>query len=89
MAVIQTKRFPDDFYFFGNADTYIVPDNEIQERVQKVKKILKKQEKENPRDYSPCYIQSGDTIVLGMRENDHKTILVCKKFYQLDYSFKD
>lgn len=89
MAVIQTKRFPDDFYFFGNSDTYIVPDDEIQERVQKVKKMLKKQEKENPQDFSPCYIQSGDTIVLGMRENDHKTILVCKKFYQLDYSFKD
>lgn len=51
--------------------------------------MLKKQEHENPENYSPCYIQSGDTMVLGMREDDHKTILVFNKYYQLDYSFKD
>lgn len=87
--MIQTKKFPEDFYFFGGADTYIVPEDEIQDRIQRVKKMLKRQEKENPKDYSPCYIQSGDTMVLGMREDDHKTILVCKRFYQLDYAFKD
>ena len=87
--MIQTKKFPDDFYYFGSADAYPVSDIEIQDRIKKVKKMLKKQERENPQDYSPCYIQSGDTMVLGMRENDHKTILVFKKYYQLDYSFKD
>lgn len=87
--MIQTKKFPDDFYYFGGSDSYSVPESEIQARIKKVKKMLKKQEHENPEDYSPCYIQSGDTMVLGMREDDHKTILVFNKYYQLDYSFKD
>lgn len=87
--MIKTKKFPDDFYFFGGSDSSAVSESEIQDRVKKIKKMLKAQERDTPEDFSPCYIQSGDTMVLGMRENDHKTILVFKKYYQLDYAFKD
>lgn len=83
------KKFPEDFYYFGSPDSVAIQDAEIQDRVKRIKKILKKKEKENPDDYSPCYIESGNTIVIGLREEDHKTIIVCRNFYQLDYAFKE
>lgn len=83
------KKFPKDFYYFGSPDCVVIHNEEIQDRVRHIKKLLKKKEKENPEDYSPCYIESGNTIVIGMREPDHKTIIVCRNFYQLDYAFKE
>lgn len=48
------KKFPNDFYYFGHG-THLT-DKEIDQHVQAVKKMLKKQERDDPKDFSPVFI---------------------------------
>lgn len=83
------KRFPDDFHYCGQPSAVHVSDETIQGFVSKVKKMLKKQEREDPDDYSPCYMATGDTVVIGFRNDDCKNIIVCRGYYEMGYAFKD
>lgn len=83
------KKFPDDFHYYGQPDAVRISGETVQGLVSKVKKMLKKQEREDPDDYSSCYISTGDTIVIGHRTEDCKNIIVCRGYYELDYAFKD
>lgn len=81
------KKFPNDFYYFGHG-THLT-DKEIDQHVQAVKKILKKQERDDPKDFGPVFIATGDTLVVGYRYHDSKRINVCRNYYELEYAFKE
>ena len=73
----------------GHARAYGQADKEIDQHVQAVKKMLKKQERDDPKDFSPVFIATGDTLVVGYRYNDSKRINVCRNYYELGYTFKE
>lgn len=85
----MSKKFPDDFYYYGGPDTKVRNEKDINEDVQRVKKWLKKQERETPDDYTSFISASGDTVVIGFRSDDCKTIYVCQGYYELDYAYKE
>ena len=78
------KTFPNDFYYFGHG-THLT-DKEIDKHVQAVKKLLKTQERDDPKDFSPVFIATGDTLD---RYHDSKRINVCRNYYELEYAFKE
>lgn len=82
------KKFPNDFYYVGQPDAVHLSDNRVQDYVSKVKKLLKEQERQDPDDYCPCLFATGDTMVIGFRNSDCKTIVVCQGYYQMEYAFK-
>ena len=79
------KTFPNDFYYFGHG-THLT-DKEIDQHVQAVKKLLKTQERDDPKDFSPVFIATGDTLVIGYRYHDSKRINVCRNYYELGICF--
>lgn len=81
------KKFPNDFYYFGHG--VHLTDNEIDQHVQAVKKMLKKQERDDPKDFSPVLVATGDTLVIGYRYHDSKRIDVCRTYYEMEYAFKE
>lgn len=83
------KQYPEDFHYVGAPNAVKISDDEIRNFVSRVKKMLKEQEREDPDDYSSCYISTGDTIVIGHRSEDCKSIIVCRGYYELDYAFRD
>ena len=82
------KKFPNDFYHFGNGAKKLT-DNEVDQHVQAVKKMLKKQERETPHDYSSVISATADTLVIGFRTEDSKVIYVCRNYYEMEYAFKE
>lgn len=81
------KKFPNDFYSYGHG--VHLTDKEIDQHVQAVKKLLKKQEREDPKDFSPVISSTGDTLVIGYRTEDSKVIYACRNYYELEYAFKE
>ena len=51
--------------------------------------MLKKQERDDPKDFSPVFVSTGDTLVIGYRYHDSKRINVCRNYYELEYAFKE
>ena len=79
---INDTKFPENFYHFANGKN--IPNDEIQEYVNRVKENLIKSEDDS--DY--CYIGCGDTIVFGTKflDNDTTTIsiYVAKNYYECE-----
>ncbi len=85
----MSKKFPDDFDYYGGPNTKVRNEDDINCDVQRVKKWLKKQERETPDDYTAFIIASGDTIVFGYRTDECKVINVCQGYHELDYAYKE
>lgn len=85
----MSKKFPDDFDYCGEPFAKTRTEEDIDRDVQRVKKMLKKQEREEPDDYTSIYIVSGDTIVIGFRTEDCKIIYVCQGYHELSYAYKE
>lgn len=82
------KKFPNDFYHFDHSAVRLT-DKEIDGDVQAIKKALKRQERDTPKDFSPVFTGTGDTFVIGFRMEDCKTIIVCRNYYELEYAYKE
>lgn len=81
------KKFPNDFYYFGHG--VHLTDKEIDQHVQAVKKMLKQQERDDPKDFIAVLSSSGDALVIGWRTSDSKIINVCRNYYEMEYAFKE
>ena len=87
---MSKKIFPYDFDFVSASDgAKHIDDDYATDMVNRVRKMLKQQEREDPEDYSACYTATGDTLVLGQRHDDCKTIYVCQGYYVLDYACRE
>lgn len=83
------KKFPEDFFYFGGPQAKQMDDAFIQKSVNKVKKALKAQAKLTPEDHSVVYEACENAIVIGFRDEDKRTILVCRNYFELDYAFTE
>lgn len=79
---INDTKFPENFYYFGNGKN--IPDNEIQEYINKITENLRKSEDDFDYNFMAC----GDTIVFGIKflDNDISTIsiYVSKNYYECE-----
>lgn len=79
---INDKKFPENFYHFGNGKN--LPDDEIQEYINKIVENLRRSED----DFDYSLMGCGDTVVFGTKflDNDIPTIsiYVAKNYYECD-----
>ena len=79
---INAPKFPKNFYYFGDGKK--LPNNEIQEYINRTVENLRKSED----DFDYHIIACGDTIVFGTKflDNDTPTIsiYVAKNYYECE-----
>ena len=87
---MSKKIFPYDFDAVSELDgAKHIADDDVTDMVNRVRKMLKQQEREDPEDYSACYMSTGDTLIFGQRHDDCKTIYVCQGYYELNYAYRE
>ena len=79
---INDTKFPENFYYFGDGKN--IPDNKIQEYINRITKDLKRSED----DFDYNIIACGDTVVFGTKLLDNDTpiitIYVAKNYYECE-----
>ena len=79
---INNSKFPENFYYFRNGKN--IPDNEIQEYINKIVENLRKSKD----DFDYSIIACGDTVVFGTKFLDNNTstisIYVAKNYYECE-----
>ena len=78
--------YPASFHQYSGPGTKNMSNEEISQWVKQIKKLLKRQERENPDDFSPFMCGTGNTIVFGFRTMEgERSIYVAKNYYEATY----